>query len=86
MARILIPINSTREPRFRHDPAYTVPKLPTLAVAAELAAMAIRSPAPLREVELMRGQNRFVAAIDQAREAVGRFHGRSDATQSRAAW
>lgn len=29
-------INAVREPSFRHDPAYTVPKLPTLAIAAEL--------------------------------------------------
>ena len=36
LARILVPVNYTREPRFRHDPAYTVPRLPTLAVAAEL--------------------------------------------------
>jgi N-acetylated-alpha-linked acidic dipeptidase len=42
-----------------------VPPLPTLAVAAELKAM----PQDLRrfgEVELMRGQNRFVAALRAA--------------------
>ena len=39
LSRILVPINYTREPRFRHDPAYTVPPLPTLAVAAELPGM-----------------------------------------------
>ena len=60
-----MPINYTREPRFRHDPAYTVPPLPTLTVAAELAALA---PDLRRfgEVELMRGQNRFVAAMRAA--------------------
>jgi hypothetical protein len=65
LARVLVPINYTREPRFRHDPAYTVPPLPTLAVAAELASL----PPDLRrfgEVELMRGQNRFVAAMRAA--------------------
>lgn len=65
LARVLVPINYTREPRFRHDPAYTVPPLPTLAVAAELAAL----PPELRrfgEVELMRGQNRYVAALRAA--------------------
>eukprot|EP01037_Dinobryon_pediforme_P002147 gene2147-2184_t len=36
LSRILVPINYTRAPRFRHDPAYTVPPLPTLAVAADL--------------------------------------------------
>ena len=65
LARILVPINYTREPRFRHDPAYTVPPLPTLAVAAELPAL---SPELRRfgEVELTRGQNRYVAALRAA--------------------
>ncbi len=65
LGRILVPINYTREPRFRHDPAYTVPPLPTLAVAAELPDMpeVLRKPA---QVELMRGQNRFLAAMDAA--------------------
>ena len=65
LARLLVPINYTREPRFRHDPAYTVPPLPTLAVAAELASL---PPETRRfgEVELMRGQNRYVAAMRAA--------------------
>ncbi|HWL80400.1 MAG TPA: M28 family peptidase [Roseomonas sp.] len=73
LARILVPVNATREPRFRHDPAYTVPPLPTLAIAAELPKL----PEALRRsggVELMRGQNRYVAAMRAAtrmvREAV----------------
>ena len=71
LARILVPINSTREPRFRHDPAYTVPPLPTLAVAAELPSLPehLRRPG---QVELMRGQNRYVAALRAARRAVER--------------
>jgi hypothetical protein len=62
LSRVLVPINYTREPRFRHDPAYTVPPLPTLAVAAELPDLpeALQRPG---KVELMRGQNRYVAAI-----------------------
>lgn len=69
LSRLLIPINATREPRFRHDPAYTVPPLPTLAVAAELHTMDghMRRVA---EVELMRGQNRYVAALDAATRLV----------------
>jgi N-acetylated-alpha-linked acidic dipeptidase len=69
LGRILVPINYTREPRFRHDPAYTVPPLPTLAVAAELPDLpeALRRPA---QVELLRGQNRYLAAIDAARRLV----------------
>ncbi|WP_203075188.1 M28 family metallopeptidase [Falsiroseomonas ponticola] len=69
LSRILVPINYTREARFAHDPAYTVPPLPTLAVAAELPALdaALAKPAM---VELMRGQNRFVAALRAATRRV----------------
>jgi N-acetylated-alpha-linked acidic dipeptidase len=69
LARVLVPLNATREPRFRHDPAYTVPPLPTLAVAAELPKL----PETLRRsgaVELLRGQNRYVAAIRAATKLV----------------
>lgn len=69
LARVLVPLNATREPRFRHDPAYTVPPLPTLAVAAELPKL----PEGLRRsgaVELLRGQNRYVAAIRAATKLV----------------
>jgi len=38
LARVLVPINFTREPRFRHDPAYTVPPLPSLAGAGVVSA------------------------------------------------
>lgn len=69
LARILVPINYTREPRFAHDPAYTVPPLPCLAIAAELPQLdeALRRPGA---VELMRGQNRFVAAMRAATKRV----------------
>lgn len=70
LARILVPINYTREPRFRHDPAYTAPPLPTLAVAAELPSFADRHQLNCAKVELLRGQNRFVAAMDQARRVL----------------
>ena len=72
LARILIPINYTKEARFRHDPAYTVPKLPTLAVAADLPDFSDDHLRRVAEVELMRGQNRFLGAIAQARRAVER--------------
>jgi hypothetical protein len=70
LARILVPINYTREARFRHDPAYTVPPLPTLAAAADLPDMTDNHLRRCGEVEVMRGQNRFVAAIEQARRVV----------------
>jgi len=69
LARILVPINYTREPRFAHDPAYTVPPLPGLAVAAELTQLAADLQKPA-QVELMRGQNRFVAAMRAATKRV----------------
>ncbi len=71
LARVLVPINYTREPRFRHDPAYTVPKLPTLAVAAELPDFADDHMRRVAQVDLMRGQNRYLAAIAHARRVVG---------------
>ena len=70
LSRILVPLNFTREPRFRHDPAYTVPKLPTLAVAAELGDFATDHLRRVAQVELMRGSNRYLAAIDAARRLV----------------
>ncbi len=39
LARILVPLNYTRVPRFRHDPAITCPPLPMLDVASDLAGM-----------------------------------------------
>ena len=74
LSRILIPINYTNEPRFRHDPAYTVQKLPTLAVAAELPEFTDDHLRRVAQVELLRGENRFLGAIAQARrvaEAAG---------------
>lgn len=70
LARILVPINFTREPRFRHDPAFTCPPLPTLATAAELATLPPRLVG-FAKTQLMRGQNRFVAAMREAERIVG---------------
>ena len=75
LSRVLVPINYTREPRFRHDPAYTVPPLPTLAVAAELPEFAEGHMRKMALTELMRGQNRYVAALDQARRLVQAANG-----------
>jgi hypothetical protein len=66
LARILVPVNYTREPRFRHDPAFTVPPLPALAVAAEYADL----PADQRGfalTQLLRGRNVVTAALKEAR-------------------
>ena len=78
LGRILVPINYTREPRFRHDPAYTVPKLPTLAIAAELGSYDDNHMRRVARTELLRGQNRYIGAMTQAQRVVGNamFRGR----------
>jgi hypothetical protein len=65
LARILVPLNFTTGPRFTHDPAYTAPPLPCLAVAAELS----RHDGLMlgfAKTQMMRGQNRYVAAMRAA--------------------
>ena len=69
LARILVPINFTVAPRFRHDPATPVPALPTLAAANEIAAMDATTQG-FAKVQLVRGQNRFVAALRAAERLV----------------
>ncbi len=70
LSRILVPVNTTREPRFRHDPAYTVPPLPTIAVAAELPGCKDDHMRRVAGVELMRGTNRLLAALEEAKRVV----------------
>lgn len=69
LQRVLVPINYTRAPRFAHDPAFTTPPLPALAVAAELAQYQGRMLG-FAKTQLLRGQNRYVAALRAARRAV----------------
>ncbi|MGL4241784.1 MAG: M28 family peptidase, partial [Beijerinckiaceae bacterium] len=69
LARILIPINYAKEARFRHDPAYNVPPLPTIAVAEEMAHLP-KEMLGFAGMELMRGQNRLVAALREAERIV----------------
>ncbi len=64
LARILVPINFCREARFRHDPAATIPPLPTIATAAELDQHG--DTLGFAQNQLLRGQNRLVAALRQA--------------------
>ena len=65
LARILVPINFTREARFRHDPALPVPELPTLVVATELDDHT-NGTLGFAQTQLTRGQNRVVAAMHEA--------------------
>jgi len=65
-----VPANTTHEPRLRHDSAYTVPPLPTIAVAAELPGHLDGHMRRVAAVELMRGENRLLAALAEARRVV----------------
>ncbi len=69
LARILVPLNFTREARFRHDPALPVPPLPTLSTATELDGFDAETIGFAR-TQLMRGQNRVVSALRDARRWV----------------
>jgi hypothetical protein len=71
LARILVPINYTRAGRFRHDPALNVPPLPDLAPALGMpAAAGDTARRNILAAHLVRGQNRLVWALQQAREVV----------------
>jgi hypothetical protein len=70
LARILVPINFTRTPRFAHDPAFTAPPLPGLAVAAELSRYE-GAMLGFAKTQLMRGQNRYVATMREATRLLG---------------
>jgi hypothetical protein len=69
LARLLVPVNFTREARFRHDPALPVPPLPTLAWAKELDGFDDHQIGFAR-TQLTRGQNRLIAALRDARRLV----------------
>ena len=69
LARILVPINYCREARFRHDPAMTVPPLPTIFTATELDDHT--ETLGFAQNQLLRGQNRLVAALRQAKRHIG---------------
>jgi N-acetylated-alpha-linked acidic dipeptidase len=66
LARVLVPINFTRASRFRHDPALTIPPLPTIATATELNDFD-DATLGFALTQLTRGQNRLVSALQQAR-------------------
>lgn len=65
LARVLVPINFTQQARFRHDPAYACPPLPTLASARDLAG-AEPERAGFVKTQLLRGQNRYLGALREA--------------------
>jgi hypothetical protein len=71
LARILVPINYTRGPRFRHDPATPIPALPTISAATELKGLD-KTTLGFAKTQLHRGQNRLIAALREAEEVMRR--------------
>jgi N-acetylated-alpha-linked acidic dipeptidase len=69
LARILVPINFTREVRFRHDPALPIPELPALSAAEDIKKMP-KERQGFAKTQLVRGQNRVVAALRAATKMV----------------
>jgi N-acetylated-alpha-linked acidic dipeptidase len=69
LARLLVPVNYTRGPAFFHDPAETTPALPDLSVALGAPTIPAAQRGFLR-THLLRGENRLVAALRDARRAV----------------
>jgi hypothetical protein len=69
LARLLVPVNYTRGPAFSHDPAETIPPLPDLAPALQFGSMTSAEHGFLR-THLVRGRNRLVAALRDARREV----------------
>ena len=69
LARQLVRLNFTREAPFFHDPAESIPPLPDLAVAEALPHVQLDQVGFYR-THLMRGQNRAMAALREANQAV----------------
>jgi len=71
LARLLVPINFTQEGAFRHDPALNIPPLPDLAPIEQLGKLAPGSyAAGITRTHLVRGQNRLVTTLREARRLV----------------
>lgn len=70
LARLLVPVNYSREAPFHHDPAMEVPPLPDLAPALGLGRVVDVAERGVLSAHLMRGQNRLVWTLEQARELV----------------
>ena len=71
LGRILVPLNYVRGPRFTHDPALNVPPLPAIAGALKLSRHN-DDTLGFALVQLLRGRNRVVAALREARALVER--------------
>jgi hypothetical protein len=69
LARHLVPVNFTSRPRFFHDRAESIPPLPDLAPALTYPSTPPERIGFLR-THLVRGQNRLVAALHEAKRDV----------------
>lgn len=69
LSRILVPLDYTTGPRFRHDPALTAPPLPDLALAERLSELDA-DKLPFAQTQLLRGRNRVVAGLREAAQIV----------------
>ena len=69
LARILVPLNFNRNPRFRHDPALTIPPLPALEEATKIASRP-KVMQGFSRTELTRGQNHVIAGMRAAQKLI----------------
>ena len=69
LARILVPINHTVQPRFSHDAASAMPALPGLAIATRWPGLSADSRGFAR-TQIHRGENKLLAALRQAQREV----------------
>ncbi|MBL4768404.1 MAG: M28 family peptidase [Rhodobacteraceae bacterium] len=69
LARILVPINFNYGPRFQHDPALTIPPLPALEQAGNIAKYK-GDEIGFAVTQLVRGQNKVIAALHQAQRHI----------------
>lgn len=73
LGRTLIPVLYTRAGRFDHDPATKIPELPPLLEASRLAEVDPDSDeAKALRVAAVRGRNRMVQALREARQLIER--------------
>jgi N-acetylated-alpha-linked acidic dipeptidase len=73
LSRLLVPVNYSRQGAFRHDPALDVPPLPDLAPALLLHDGNRESDeARVIRAHLIRGRNRLIWTLRQARGLVAR--------------
>jgi hypothetical protein len=66
LARILVPINHTLQPRFSHDPASAMPVLPGLDVAHRWPQLP-EAMQGFALTQMRRGENKLLGALRQAR-------------------